>query len=1405
MHSLNNNQKTKTFYRQAAVAGLALLYSSNSVANPSGANFVSGKVEISNPNNNHTVIKQHTDKAIINWQEFNIKENEHTQFVQPSKNSITLNRVVGHDPSAILGQLTANGKILLINPNGVLFGKNSQVDVAALIASTHDIKDEDFLSGKLSFTIPGNPGAQIINQGKISVEEGGLVALVAPSVTNTGLIQARLGKVTLASANTFTLDLYGDDLIVFEADGQITEQIKDAFGNPLKTAIENSGKIEADGGHVLLTTDIAKNVVDKAINMSGIIKAQTAEEHEGSIILHAHEAHTDVSGILDASAPKHGNGGFIETSGAEVTIQESTQIDTSSKQGETGEWLLDPTDYYIEDSGGDISGEQIASFLNHNNVTIQTADEGGDRGDIFVNDEITWSNTNKLTLTAHRDINVNKQITNTANGTLKLRSDNQGSGTGTVNFGTNGSVSSAGTVDLFYNPTSYTSPTNYASKISASNLTSYMLVNDVYQLQNITSNLSGNYALGKDINASATRSWNGGKGFQPIGLLDGEFNGEFNGLGNKVESLYFNISNIDEAAGIFGIIGELGRVHDVNVHNIKVATSGMQHAAGGLAAINLGAIENVTVSGHLENIGTHPMTSNFLGGVIGLNIGRIFNAVNYATIKGNGTEGGIVGATTSSPSIQLNGISQVSNFGRIIGGNGYTGGVAGLVTNGTVNLASNYGAISSLGGTAGSLFGDAVPGSVIVDAINYSVEASTSNGIVASLIGRCVDCTISNAINISDVDIPIIGSVVHNMNSSNIFWNAGSSSRHLEPSQLAYEQQYDVKGLADFQMKQQASYSGFDFVNTWRIDEGVSYPTLAWQEDSSSPDTWVQLTANQIQSLGGANNNYYFENANGTKMFSMPSFSGSHLPEVTIQITNGFQSGEDVLEFTNSGNVSGAYNQSTGILSLSGNATVEDYQAVLDSVKYKNLSDAPSTSIRTIEVSVGKSNTSKTIAVVPVNDAPILNPNVYGGNANGIKTPELNIDNNDGILISSLVGNNLISDIDDDFRGIAVKNLDNTKWQFTTDGITWQDFPQVSDSKAVLLAANETTRIRQIPNNLQPGETSDKAFAFFAWDGQTGTNGQTSVDVNNRGGETAYSQDWGRAITTVFKTDKTDAEKQHENIIGKTNPLPKFNEIGFENSDKSGKNNDFDGKGSTLPEPNTLDLDNLPDPILVFNSDEVNAAKSGLELIAGETTIVKYGGKAIDAIQFIELIFESPNEIPEETLNMAAAKMLPFLGTLTAYADLGIYLSNKLDSTLKQNANADVIGLLLSNESSGDIPTFTNTDVLENKTDMGMLQRNNVYNSLSAMSENGLLISQKVGATTTYQLTPLGAFAIYFSKVKDESKDDNFGLFGMTKEEKANYNRSLRRKLGQALYGGTDSAIDISEYGATLLENSKTF
>lgn len=195
----------------AFLLGVAL--SGHAAATPQGGTVVGGNVTIKQTSPTRVDVTQSTNRGIINWKSFNIGSNEHVNFNQPSSSSVTLNRVTGGSPSEILGRLSSNGHIWLVNPNGVFFGSEAKVDVAGLVATTHDIKNSDFMAGRYVFQSDGQPPGIIENQGRITAADAGLVAFVAPGVVNHGVINARLGEVTLASGNAFTVDFYGDQKI----------------------------------------------------------------------------------------------------------------------------------------------------------------------------------------------------------------------------------------------------------------------------------------------------------------------------------------------------------------------------------------------------------------------------------------------------------------------------------------------------------------------------------------------------------------------------------------------------------------------------------------------------------------------------------------------------------------------------------------------------------------------------------------------------------------------------------------------------------------------------------------------------------------------------------------------------------------------------------------------------------------------------------------------------------------------------------------------------------------------------------------------------------------------------------------------------------------------------------------
>lgn len=328
-------------------------------ANPSGGNVVAGSATINNRGNGTLDINQSTGKAIINWKDFSIGANETVNFRQPGSNSITLNRVVGNDPSAIFGRLNANGTVMLVNPNGVLFGKGARIDVGGLIATTANISDKDFLAGKYKFDKPSSKAnAMIVNEGTISIKDSGLAVLVAPAVRNSGVIEAKLGRVALAGAKTVTVDFQGDGLLSFDATSAVADLPKDADGKTVAALVANNGVIRADGGTVLMTARAVKGVIDNVVNTDGIVSAKAVGTQNGKIVLSGGDAGTvNVAGTVDASGANAGErGGKVVVTGEHVNVARGAAIDVSGAAG-GGEIALGSQGVAPDDGSAAFSGK----------------------------------------------------------------------------------------------------------------------------------------------------------------------------------------------------------------------------------------------------------------------------------------------------------------------------------------------------------------------------------------------------------------------------------------------------------------------------------------------------------------------------------------------------------------------------------------------------------------------------------------------------------------------------------------------------------------------------------------------------------------------------------------------------------------------------------------------------------------------------------------------------------------------------------------------------------------------------------------------------------------------------------------------------------------------------------------
>lgn len=284
-------------------------FAGNAIANPMGAQVVNGQVGFSTQGNVLSVTN--TPGSIINWQSFSISPGEITRFIQQNPNSAVLNRIVGQDPSQILGALQSNGRVFLINPNGILFGQGAQVDVNGLVASTLNLSNEDFLKGQLNFRA-GERAGSIKNQGSITTPNGGQVFLIAPNVENSGIITTPKGDVLLAAGRSVQLvDSMNPDLhVVVSAPGD------EAL---------NLGQVIANSGRT--------GIYGALVKQRGIVNANSAVIGEnGKVVLKA-SGETLLEAGSRTTATGAGVGGEVHVLGNRVALTGDAKIDASGQAG----------------------------------------------------------------------------------------------------------------------------------------------------------------------------------------------------------------------------------------------------------------------------------------------------------------------------------------------------------------------------------------------------------------------------------------------------------------------------------------------------------------------------------------------------------------------------------------------------------------------------------------------------------------------------------------------------------------------------------------------------------------------------------------------------------------------------------------------------------------------------------------------------------------------------------------------------------------------------------------------------------------------------------------------------------------------------------------------------------------
>ncbi len=359
-------------------------------------------------------VNQTSQRAVVNWNTFNLGSSASVNFVQPNAQAVILNRVTDSNPSQIFGRITSNGQVFITNANGVYFSPTSSVDVGAITATTHSISNDNFMSGNYVFDRNSATG-KVVNEGRIKAALGGYVALLAPEVQNTGVVVARAGTVAMAAGEIITLNMDGvgslagitttpsaiaslieNKQAVQAPDGQIilsavalnklqTGVIKNSGSLEANSLVSKGGKIYLEGDDITLTSTSKleakgelgggtvlvggdwqgsgdlRQATKVTMEAGATIDASATEKGDGGKVvlwsdIHNADSVTRVNGSIKAEAGQNGgNGGKIETSGHYLNVDD-IQVSSQANAGQSGDWLLDPYNITITNDATAQSG-----------------------------------------------------------------------------------------------------------------------------------------------------------------------------------------------------------------------------------------------------------------------------------------------------------------------------------------------------------------------------------------------------------------------------------------------------------------------------------------------------------------------------------------------------------------------------------------------------------------------------------------------------------------------------------------------------------------------------------------------------------------------------------------------------------------------------------------------------------------------------------------------------------------------------------------------------------------------------------------------------------------------------------------------------------------------------------------
>ena len=744
---------------------------------PSGGQFVAGSGAITTGSQSVT-INQRSPRGVIDWRSFSIGSSRTVTFDNGS--GATLNRVTGGDPSTILGQLHASGSVYLINPQGVLVAPNGAIATGGrFVASALNIDPNAFMQGG-PLTFSGGGNGAVINLGKIGSSGGDVLLVSRKAVINAGSIDAPKGTVELVA---------GNEVLFQDASGGQQVFVQAGSGG----AVINAGTIEAAQASLQAADG---NVYALAGNRAAI-RATGTTTREGHVWLVADKGEVHADGTIIATNADD-SGGAVDTRASTLDIGSATVL--------AGHWTLSAPIFTIDGNAASAISRSLGKGTSANVMTT------GVNGDITVSSNVEWQGGASLALNAAHSVSIvpGATIRNIGGGSLTVHADATGinNGGGVGNQGTIDWSRSSGIVSLLYDMHgSYSAGTLLANRCwpglpssgYVTQITAYKLVNSATDLGDVSRDLTGNYALGRDIDLKTTPSTS----FNPIAPADtSPFAGQFDGFGHVVSNLNIQvpIQGYIRYGGLFGVIGTGGVVRNLGVANANIE-GGMGGSYGALAGRNDGVIAYAWSTGGVGS--GAPFGGIGGGGLVGWNKGTIERSWSGASVGGNGSYGGLVNQNDGW-------IVQSYASGSInVGGSHGSGG--GLVGANTGLIQQSYGT-----GRVGSLIGNGA-----------LVEYNASSGVIEESFAVGWS---------SDRPTPDTYGAIATMNSgtihNDVYWNKETTNH---PNAVHFAEGGSAppptNGLTTAQMSNPASFVSWNFgpSGVWAMPAGATYPVLRWQ------------------------------------------------------------------------------------------------------------------------------------------------------------------------------------------------------------------------------------------------------------------------------------------------------------------------------------------------------------------------------------------------------------------------------------------------------------------------------------------------------------------------------------------------------------------------------------------------